>query len=111
MADCKCVRGKFKRRLTIQTVARVSDGQGGYTETWNDGDKVWGSIEPVKSFEKYQAMQLQVPVSHNITIRYCAGLTTAQRFKYEDRIFEIKSIINPNEANLFHEIKALEMTT
>ncbi len=109
MASCKCPDvSTFKKRLTIQSVSRVSDGQGGSTESWTDGATVWASLEPLKAYEKFQASQIQVPVTHRITMRYRSDVTAASRFTLGTRIFYVKEVINMNEESRFLVIKAIE---
>jgi head-tail adaptor len=67
----------FRHRLTIQTVSKVSDGQGGFTETWTDGATVWGFITTLKAYQRFQAMQLQTPATHKIIVRYNQAITTS----------------------------------
>lgn len=100
---------QLKKRVTIQNVTRVSDGQGGFTETWVDGSTVFAGIEPVKSYERYQAMQLEVPVSHKIVMRFTAEVTEQSRLKYGERIFNVKEVINVNEDGRFLAVRAIEM--
>jgi len=100
----------MKHRVTIQTVSRASDGQGGFTETWNDVTDVWVSIEPVKGWERYQAQQLETPVTHKIMMRY-RSLSTKDRLVYGARTFIIKEVLNVNEENRFLQIKAMEKQT
>lgn len=97
----------MKRRVTIQTASQSSDGQGGYTETWADGDTVWASIEPMKGWERMQAQQMQTPVTHKIVMRYRA-MTTKNRLKFGTRIFIIKELLNIDEESRFLQIKAME---
>ncbi|CAN5262594.1 phage head closure protein [soil metagenome] len=105
-SSCKTL--SLRHRLTIQTLSKVSDGQGGYAETWSDGQTVWASIEPLKGYERLQAMQMQTPVTHKIVIRYREGVTTASRFLLGERIFWVKEVINESERNRFLNIKAIE---
>ncbi|MCE9566359.1 MAG: phage head closure protein [Planctomycetes bacterium] len=98
----------MKHRVTIQNSSQVSDGQGGSTESWPDGDTVWASIEALKGFEKYQAMQMQTPVTHKLVVRYRADITTASRLKFGTRIFWVKEALNVKEENRYLQIKAIE---
>jgi SPP1 family predicted phage head-tail adaptor len=100
---------KMQHRLTVQTKSNVSDGQGGYTESWADSFDIWASIEPLKGWEKYQAMQVETPLTHKIIARYRAGITTAHRLKFGTRILHIKEVINENEAKAFLRIMAQEV--
>jgi SPP1 family predicted phage head-tail adaptor len=102
---------KLNKRVTIQNVSRVSDGQGGFTETWTDSATVWAGIEPVKSYERFQAMQQAVPVSHKITMRYNAVVDETSRMRYGNRLFEVKEVINVDEADRFLQIRAIETET
>jgi SPP1 family predicted phage head-tail adaptor len=110
MASCPCANlvATLKRRVTIQNSSRVGDGQGGFDETWADGATVWASIEPMKGYEKFQAMQMQTPVSHKILMRYRGDVTSASRLKYGERIFWVKEVINQDEESRFLAIKAIE---
>lgn len=105
---CSSIVASLKKRVTIQNVSRVADGQGGYTESWSNGATVWASVEPVKSYERFQAMQLAVPVSHKIMMRYTSALDETSRLKFGTRIFNVKEVINVNEDGRFLQIKATE---
>jgi SPP1 family predicted phage head-tail adaptor len=98
----------MKRQVTIQNPVRVSDGQGGFTETFPDGATAYASIEPVKGYEKFQAMQMQAPVTHKIVMRYRTDVTTASRLKYGDRTFWVKEALNVDEESRFLAIRAEE---
>jgi SPP1 family predicted phage head-tail adaptor len=98
----------MRRSVIIQAATPSSDSQGGQTETWATFATVWASLEPVSGNEKYQAMQLQTPISHKLMIRYLSGLTTKHRVLYGSRIFVIKEVINVKEENAYMMIRAIE---
>ncbi len=100
--------GTFRNRVTLQAETQTPDGQGGFTSTWNDLTDVWVSIQPVKAYERFQAMQMQTPVTHKIGMRYNPDVTTACRFMFGDRIFWIQEVINVEERNRFLQIRAVE---
>lgn len=109
MASCgKYLPAKMDKRVTLQNVSFTSDGQGGQTETWSDTADLWASIEPVKAWEKMQAMQMQAPVTHKITIRYRSDVSSKSRFQFGTRTLWVKEVINKDEANQFLELKAIE---
>ena len=109
MAGCASIVASLKKRLTIQTPSYDSDGQGGFTETWLDGDTVWASIEPAKAYERYQAMQMQVPITHKIVMRYNPSVAATSRLKFGSRIFGVKEVINEHEGDRFLFIRAIEL--
>jgi SPP1 family predicted phage head-tail adaptor len=100
----------LRHKVTLQTKTLTTDGQGGSTATWSDVTTLWCAIEPTKGYERYQAMQMQTPITHKITTRYAASVTTACRLKFGDRIFNVVEVINTEERNRFLIIKALERT-
>lgn len=108
MGSCDYLPATFKKSVVIQNVVYAGDGQGGQTETWADGDTVRCSITPVKAWERYQAAQLQAPVTHKVVMRFNPSVTSASRLKFGDRVFTVKEVINPNEENRFLEVKAVE---
>lgn len=93
--------GQLRWRIAIQVKTRAADGQGGYTESWATitGGNVWASIEPASSRELFMAQQLQHVVTHKVTIRYVAGVTTAHQIVFGSRVFNIQSVLNTDENN------------
>ena len=102
------IPAKMKHRVSLQSLSQVSDSQGGFTETWATDAELWAAIDPIKGYERYQAQQVQTPVTHKITIRYRSDVTTKKRFLYGSRVFAIKEVLNENEDNRYLLIRALE---
>jgi SPP1 family predicted phage head-tail adaptor len=91
--------GKMRHRITIEQKTKVSDGAGGYTESWVPFVTVSSSIDPVSGKEYYEAQQTQSSVSHKIRIRYKSGVLPSMRINFKGRIFAIESVINWEERN------------
>ena len=62
----------------------------------------------LKGFERFQAMQMQTPVTHRIVMRYRPDVTTNSRFMFGTRIFWVQEVLNTEERNRFLIIKAIE---
>lgn len=107
MAKC-CTIADLKHRVSIQSKSDASDSQGGFTTSWATDATVWAAIQPMKGYEKFQAQQLQTPLSHKVTIRYRSGVTTAKRLLFGSRVLHIKEVINVNEDSAFLELRCLE---
>lgn len=105
---CDITASDLRHKLTIQTESEVSDGQGGTTKSWTDGATLSAKIEPSKGWERFQAQQVATPVTHKITTRYRADLTTKNRLKLGTRIFRIKELLNVEERNQWLQIRAIE---
>lgn len=99
--------GDLRDRVTIQNFIRTPDEYGGYTETWQDIATVWANIKPLRGREFFQAQQIQSEVTHKITIRYTDIVKPTSRIKYNNRIFEIKSIIDVDNRHRFLEIMCI----
>lgn len=90
----------MRHRITIQTMTESKDDETGkITKTWTDGDDVWAQIIPLSGRELFEAQKIKSNVTHRIKLRYFSddGLNHTNRFKYNDRIFHIHSVINKNE--------------
>lgn len=105
---CASLVNGMDKRVSIQAVTQTSDGQGGFTESWTTSATVWASIEPLKGWERMQAMQVQTPVTHKLVMRYRSGVSTGMRILYKARVFAIKEVINEMEQDRFLIIKAIE---
>jgi SPP1 family predicted phage head-tail adaptor len=98
----------MNRKMTLQSKANTTDSQGGFTQVWSDVVVLWCNLKPVKAYEKFQAGQLQTPVTHKISTRYNSAVTNAHRLVHEGRIFDIKEVINVGEESAFLDITAIE---
>jgi SPP1 family predicted phage head-tail adaptor len=110
--DCIALR----HRISFEKQVRVSDGAGGWTETWTAEHNVWAMVEPLRGSEKVQAMRLQHPVTHRITVRYDASIaayhrdadSARRRLDFQGRKMRIVAILDPDERRAFLEIMAEE---
>lgn len=100
--------GDLRHRITFQTLSRVSDGQGGFTETWTNLATVWAYVRPVSSRERTFAAQVQYQRSHEVIIRHRTDITQEMRFTYDSRTFQIKGALRPDERKFFLFIDAEE---
>ena len=92
--------GKLRHKITIQDYTESQNGYGAVTKTWSDYATLWASIEPIRGREFWESQQINAEVTAKITIRYLADINPKMRVKYGNRIFEIISVINPEERNV-----------
>jgi len=95
----ECVASHLRRKIQIQERLRVPDGVGGSYDSWSTVKTAWAKIEPLSSRETLFGMQLQLNVTHRITIRYTTGFDADYRILYGTRTFNIVGIRNPEERN------------
>ena len=98
----------MNKRVEVQLESATSDGQGGFENEWATTQTLWASIEPLKGYERMQAMQLANPITHKVRMRYNSGVTTKHRLLYSGRVFQIKEVINENEADAFLTLRCVE---
>lgn len=85
--------GELRHRITIQYKVTVIDAYGGETITWTDYLTCWGAVEPLSGREFLEGRRLENEIGHRIRIRYRAGLTPSMRVSWDDRIFDIESVL------------------
>lgn len=76
---------EYPHTVTFQAHTKVSDGGGGYTETWSDFFTTEAFVCPVKSFELYQSQQTSNPVNHSVFFPYQEGVKGDMRVMWHDR--------------------------
>jgi len=91
--------GELRQRLMIQSKVVTRNTFGEEVITFLTRGSVWGSVRPLSSREYFLSQQAQSQVSHQVTIRYFAGLRTDWRILWGTRVFDIKSVINTDEKN------------
>ena len=100
--------GDLNKRITIQAPTKVSDGMGGFVNSYSDAATVWGSVWPVSANDTIQANATVMVVTHRIRIRYRSVLKTSWRVSWGGRYFTIVSIIDPNTDHKFLDLMCKE---
>lgn len=90
---------RLNRIFTVLTAVTSNDGEGGQAVTsWTAGVRVFGSIEAVSAREGLTGGALQPLTTVVVTLRYLAGLTTANRLRLEPDLteYEILGVRDPD---------------
>ena len=103
--------GPLRQRVNIQARSATVDAFGQESETWATVATVWASVEPLSGRELLAAQQVQGETTHRIRMRYQAGVTTSTRLLFNLRPFDVRSVINKNEAGAFLELLCTEGPT
>jgi SPP1 family predicted phage head-tail adaptor len=99
----------LNKRISIVTQTTTDDGMGGEIETDSVFCLTWAAIWPVSSKEMRENMREVSNVTHNIRIRYRPGVLHTMTLLFGSRKFEIKGIINPDEANKWLDMVCNEL--
>jgi len=73
--------GDLNKRITIEAPTRISDGMGGYTESFTAIATVWAKKTTHRSDEAVQAMATTGTAIHNFRIRYRTDVKSSWRIK------------------------------
>jgi SPP1 family predicted phage head-tail adaptor len=87
----------LRHRLTLEELARVADEGGGFTESWVTVATLSANLRPIGGDERYEADRLAGRITHEVNLRYRAGVAPAMRFRNGTRIFHIVSVIDVEE--------------
>jgi SPP1 family predicted phage head-tail adaptor len=100
--------GPLRHRIEIQTRATTLNAAGEPTGTWSTYAEAWAAIWPIRGLEYFSARQEQDAVTHKVRIRYLSGVTPEMRVKFGTRYFDIASVINTDERNIYIDMMAIE---
>ncbi|WP_366923873.1 phage head closure protein [Metallumcola ferriviriculae] len=92
--------GKLRHRVTIQEYVASRDSFGAENPEWIDLKTVWANVSPVSGKEYFASQQLSAEITTKIMMRYRPGITPKMRVIFDDRIFEIISVINLESQNI-----------
>jgi SPP1 family predicted phage head-tail adaptor len=102
--------GGLRHRIDIEQNVGTTDTFGATTDSWALFTTLWAAIEPLSGRELLQAQQIQADITHRVRFRYVSGVTAKMRVLYGSRIFNILSIINPEERNREITLACKELT-
>ncbi|NBQ42794.1 MAG: head-tail adaptor protein [Mycobacteriaceae bacterium] len=96
--------GQLRQRVDVANPSRSADGQGGYTDSWAAASPsaMWASIEPATAsvVERIVGNTIEAPISHVITMRYHAGVTTQTRLAQGGTYYAVRGV---QDVDLMHE--------
>ncbi len=88
--------GELRTRLSLEAPSRASDGGGGASITWQEVAEVWAAVRPQSAQENLALDRVAGSVSHEIVIRFRAGVTPKMRFRQGTRVFGILAAFDPD---------------
>ncbi len=92
--------GKLRHRIILEDKQITRDSFGAEVFEWVQVSEVWADISPLSGKEFVAFKQINAEISVRVTMRYQPGIDTEMRVLFKDKIFEILSIINPDEKNI-----------
>jgi len=102
--------GQLDKRVSIQAIDDTSpkSASGQPQKVWVTEATRWARIKTAQGRELYRGQQVGASLTHEVTMRYYEGLTTAHRLLYGSRVFDINFIENQNERGEWHVLLCKE---
>ena len=97
----KCGSTKRRHRLSLQDYTKISDGEGGYVNSWFTEGQLWAAVFPIKASQVFDYRSISTEVTHIIEIDGLEDrVNDKKRFLFNDRIFEILTIEDVQERKI-----------
>lgn len=100
--------GNLRHRVAVQNTTATRDAAGGQTDTYSTDTTVWAAVNPLRGQELINAQQVQMEITHKITMRHTTHVIDTTRILFDSRSFEVTEIIDPYERNQFLELMCKE---
>lgn len=100
--------GRLRYKVELQSATNTSDGAGGFSQTYSTIANLFADIRPTNGDESYRQGKVQEKLTHKIYIRHRNDIKTDYKILYDQRTFNIKSIINIDERDRFLELTCSE---
>jgi SPP1 family predicted phage head-tail adaptor len=101
----KSLASRQHHYITIQARTRTADGEGGFTETWTDGDTVPAAVYAIQARQQFEYDTINVHATHRVEIRGLVTISeTDNRIKFGTRYLEILTVENIQERD---EVKVI----
>lgn len=104
---------EMRHYVTIQAKTSTADVEGGFTETWTDGDTVAAAVYPIRAQQQFNFRSINVDATHYIKIRGEISVSETNRIKWVvgglTRYFEILTIEDIQERSILKFMTTKEM--
>jgi SPP1 family predicted phage head-tail adaptor len=108
-ASTRIKAGELRHRIVIVKPTIAQDTAGGWQEDTDKlGATTWAKIEALSGRELYAAQQKVSEVTHRITVRWCPGIASNMNVWFENRLFQIQAVSNPDERHKMLELLCIE---
>jgi len=95
--------------FAVTRLARVSDGQGGWNETYTALGNVVGRMRPASTTEREVAAQEQRQLTHVLYVRVAADIQRGDRVTGDDVTVDVLGVREPSRADHHLEIDCREV--
>ena len=90
--------GELRHRVRLEVETRTSDGGGGATAAWLSVETIWAAIRDTGGREVTSADGRQARATHEIWIRFRAGVSPNARLVKGAQTFDVIAALDPDGA-------------
>lgn len=91
--------GRLNHKVVIEQRVETKNTLGEDITTWTEYKTTWAKVSPLSGKEYLSNNEFQSVITGRVSMRYLSGVTVDMRINWDNRIFNIKSIINTDERN------------
>lgn len=91
--------GELRHCISIEKPNITQGDYGEPVTSWSNFAKIRALVEPLRGREFFDSQKFNEETTHRIKIRYLSGLNSEMRIKFNERYFNILSVLNINEQN------------
>ena len=97
---------RLKHRVSIEQRVRSADAAGGSDVSWSPVLTAWAELRSRSrgGDENAAGGKLEANITHEMTMRYRSGITNDMRVAYQGRVFNIRRLVNVDEAGVILEL-------
>jgi len=99
----------YNRRAIVQSKVTTYNSYNEPIDAWSDGSTLWFGIITTGGGEFYAAQKLNSTTQVVFKTRYNNHIKVTDRIKYDNRIFEVLSVNDVDEAHIELQIAAKEV--
>lgn len=94
MKCCDITAGMLRHSVFIQRLHKIPDGAGGWIKEWVSIGSSFAFVRAQNGNERFGADRLNAEVRYKAVIRWRNDISTADRIIFEEKAYQIRSIID-----------------
>lgn len=88
--------GALRRRLILEAPAATPDGIGGAIQSFAVVAAFWAQVQWLSGSERWRGGRPEQFATHRVILRWRAGMDAGQRLRDGERLYEIRTIGDPD---------------
>lgn len=90
--------GRMRRRLVLEAPVAAPDGLGGTTQSFTAIGALWAQLEWLSGVEQWREGRPEQAARYRVTMRWRTDLDAGKRLRDGERLFDIRTVADPDGA-------------